>query len=85
MPHVDYTVVLDYRQSIMLSSSRYLLGLAMVLLVQLIDRDSTPAPCLYTFKEILTFAKARPAQMIFISTSINNIMTSEGAGDSHST
>ena len=38
--------------------------------MQLTDRDTRPAPCLYAFKDILTFAKARPAQMIFISTSI---------------
>ena len=43
----------------------------MLLLVQLTDCDTTPAPWLYAFKEILTFAKARPAQMIFITTSIH--------------
>ena len=31
--------------------------------------DWHTTPCLYAFKETLTFAKARPAQMIFITTS----------------
>ena len=44
----------------------------MLLLMHMTDCDTTPAPCLHAFKEILimTFAKVRPAQMIFISTSI---------------
>ena len=48
------------------------LGLAMLLLVQLTDiyYCIVTSPHALAFKEILTFAKARPAQMIFITTSI---------------